>query len=63
MLHPTFAYVEDELRQPVGRLILCGIPPEIAAALECEADVLRSPFGAPSPYNAGLLGYLESVTH
>lgn len=63
VLHPTFAYVEDELKQPVGKLILCGISQEIAAGLKCEAEVLRSRFGAPGPHNAGLLGYLEQVAH
>jgi type IV pilus assembly protein PilM len=63
VLHPTFAYVEDELKQPVGKLILCGIPQEIAAGLKCEAELLRSRFGAPGPHNAGLLGYLEQVAH
>jgi type IV pilus assembly protein PilM len=61
VLHPTFAYVEDELKQPVKKMILCGIPLEMAARLNCEAEVLRSRFGAPGPYNAGLLGYLEQV--
>ena len=63
VLHPTFAYVEDELKQPVGKLILCGIPVEIAAGLRCESDVLRSRFGAAGPFNAGLLGYLEQITN
>ena len=61
VLHPTFAYVEDEMKQPVGKMILCGIPPEIATRLKCESEVLQSRFGAPGPYNAGLLGYLEQV--
>ena len=63
ILYPTFAYVEDELHQPVGKLILCGIPPEIADGLNCEVDLLRSRFGAAGPYNAGLLGYLEQVAN
>jgi type IV pilus assembly protein PilM len=61
VLHPTFAYVEDELGSPVSRLITCGIPHEILGRLGCEVEPLRSRFGAPGPYNAGLLGYLESV--
>lgn len=63
VLHPTFAYVEDELKQPVNRLVLCGIPDGIAAGLKCEADRLESRFGSPGPYNAGLLGYLEQVAN
>jgi hypothetical protein len=42
-------------------VILCGVPAEIAARLKCESEVLGSRFGAPGPYNAGLLGYLEQV--
>jgi type IV pilus assembly protein PilM len=61
VLHPTFAYVEDELGSPVKRLITCGIPHEILGRLGCEVEPLRSRFGTPGPYNAGLLGYLESV--
>jgi type IV pilus assembly protein PilM len=61
VLHPTFAYVEDELKKPVEKMILCGIPVEIAARLNCQSEVLRSRFGAPGPHNAGLLGYLEQV--
>jgi len=61
VLHPTFAYVEDELKQPVGKVILCGVPQEIAARLKCESEVLGSRFGAPGPNNAGLYGYLEQV--
>ena len=61
VLHPTFAYVEDELKQPVAKMILCGVPPEIADQLKCESEVLSSRFGTPGPYNAGLLGYLEQV--
>jgi type IV pilus assembly protein PilM len=61
VLHPTFAYVEDELKQPVGKMILCGVPPEVAVPLKCESEVLSSRFGTPGPYNAGLLGYLEQV--
>ncbi len=61
VLHPTFAYVEDELKQPVSKLILCGIPQDAAAGLKCEVEVLRSRFGTPGPHNAGLLGYLEQV--
>jgi hypothetical protein len=59
VLYPTFAYVEDELGTPVSKLILCGIP-NVPAGLECEVESLRSRFGSPGAFNAGLLGYLES---
>ena len=61
VLYPTFAYVEDELSAPVKKLILCGLPVELASGLNCEPEPLRSRFGAPGPYDAGLLGYLETV--
>ncbi len=61
VLQPTFAYVEDELGSPVRRLIVCGIPAEIASQMGCESEPLRSRFGSPGPFNAGLLGYLESA--
>jgi type IV pilus assembly protein PilM len=63
VLYPTFAYVEDELKSPVNRLILCGVPAGIAGALKCEAEPLHGRLGAPGPFNAGLLGYLEQVTN
>jgi type IV pilus assembly protein PilM len=63
ILHPTFAYVEDELASPVRKLILCGFPHGVPAELRCETEPLRSRIGAPGEYNAGLLGYLESVVN
>ena len=59
VLHPTFAYAEDELQAPIQRLIVCGFdnPPR---NLPVEAEPLRSVFGTPTPFNAGLLGYLEA---
>jgi type IV pilus assembly protein PilM len=63
ILHPTFAYVEDELASPVRKLILCGFPQGVPAELRCEVEPLRSRMGSPGQYNAGLLGYLESVVN
>jgi len=63
VLHPTFAYVEDELKQPVKRLVVCGVASEIVAGLKCEAETLGSRFGSPGPNNAGLLGYLKQVAN
>jgi type IV pilus assembly protein PilM len=59
VLHPTFAYVEDELGTPVSKLILCGFA-NTPSGFHCEIESLRSRFGAPGGFNAGLLGYLES---
>ena len=60
VLHPSFAYVEDELSQPVSRLLLCGFgrAPE---GISVPTETLRSRLGAVNGYNAGLLGYLEAV--
>ncbi len=60
VLHPTFAYIEDELGQKPEKLLLCGFakPPE---GLQLPTEPLRSRLGAPSAYNAGLLGYLEEA--
>jgi type IV pilus assembly protein PilM len=60
VLHPTFAYVEDELGQPVKKLIVCGFP-HTPAGLQMQVEPLRSRWGAPGAANAGLLGYLEGV--
>jgi type IV pilus assembly protein PilM len=68
VLHPTVAYVEDELKSKPKRIWLCGFGPqstELAERWEAEWGVemepLRSRFGTPGRNNAGLLGYLESV--
>jgi type IV pilus assembly protein PilM len=59
ILHPTFAYVEDELASPVRKLILCGFPHGVPAELRCEVEPLRSKVGTPGEFNAGLLGWME----
>lgn len=61
VLHPTFAYVEDELGSPARKLILCGFPEGAPQGMRCEMEPLRSRFGSPGPFDAGLLGYLELV--
>jgi len=60
VLHPSFAYVEDELSQPVSKLLLCGFgrAPE---GISVPTEVLTSRMGAVNGFNAGLLGYLEAV--
>jgi len=63
VLHPTFAYVEDELESPVRKLILCGFPRGVPEELRCETENLRSRLGTPGEFNAGLLGYMESVVN
>jgi type IV pilus assembly protein PilM len=63
ILHPTFAYVEDELASPVRKLVLCGFPRGVPEELRCETEPLRSRLGTPGEFNAGLLGYMESVVN
>jgi len=69
VLHPTVAYIEDELKSKPKRIWLCGFgsdSSELAERWQAEWGVavepLRARFGAPGRNNAGLLGYLESVT-
>jgi type IV pilus assembly protein PilM len=67
-LYPTFAYIEDQLASAPEKLVVCGSP-HLAGDLRTELDgdanfeiePLRSRYGAPDQFNAGLLGYLESL--
>ena len=68
VLHPTVAYIEDELQASPKRVWLCGLGPQRAvlaqrwqAEWKAAVQPLESRFGAPTAHNAGLLGYLESV--
>lgn len=61
VLHPTFAYVEDELSGPVRRVLMCGFPQGALAGLPADYEVLSSRAGNLGPYNAGLLGYVEGA--
>jgi type IV pilus assembly protein PilM len=68
VLHPTIAYVEDQLKGRPNQIWLSGFGPnvhEVAARWQNEwgvaVEALRSRFGQPDQANAGLFGYLESV--
>jgi len=68
ILHPTIAYVEDELKSRPKHIWLAGFGRETKGWIdrwhaEWSVDVqpLQSRFGTPDSENAGLLGYLESV--
>ncbi len=68
LLHPTFAYVEDELGQRPRQLLLCGFgesTEDLRQRAEAELGVasgpLRSRWGTPDGTNAGLFGYLEAA--
>jgi type IV pilus assembly protein PilM len=66
LLQQTLAYAEDQIGQPISRLLLCGFGPDtdsLGRQAQRELKIgyapLRSKFGAPSQANAGLLGLLE----
>ncbi|MGH9627254.1 MAG: hypothetical protein ACRD7E_02655 [Bryobacteraceae bacterium] len=68
VLFPTVAYVEDEHAARPDRLLLCGLgalgeenSPAWESDLGLPVEPLRSKFGVPGEYNAGLLGYLQSL--
>jgi type IV pilus assembly protein PilM len=68
VLHPTIAYVEDELKGRPKQIWLAGFGAEmeqLAPRWEKEwgvaVETVRSRFGAPEKGNTGLLGYLESL--
>jgi len=68
VLHPTLAYVEDELNTRPERVWLAGFSPEIAALADrwreewaVAVEPIASRFGEPNSMNTGLLGYLESI--
>lgn len=59
ILQPTFAFVEDEVGEPVSKLILCGLD-HVPEQITLPVEPLQSTRGTPGPFNAGLLGYLEA---
>src|SRR3984885_6131602 len=68
VLHPTIAYIEDELKGRPKQIWLAGFGVEmeqLAPRWEKEGGVavqaIRSRFGLPGKGNTGLLGYLESL--
>jgi type IV pilus assembly protein PilM len=69
VLIPTFVYIEDNLGRRAEKLLLCGFGSATAEAearfaeeLGVAVEPLRSPLGAPGENNAGLLGYLRSIS-
>jgi type IV pilus assembly protein PilM len=68
VLHPTIAYIEDELKGRPKQIWLAGFGPEmeqLAPRWEKEWGVavqaVRSRYGTPQKGTTGLLGYLESL--
>lgn len=67
-LHPTVAYIEDQLSSNPDAVLLCGFGRDTAEAgswLESELQVrvapLVSPLGELGEFNSGVLGYLGSL--
>ena len=67
VLLPTIAYMEDQLASRPESIKICGFEASSDVAERWSQDlgapVVRavSKFGEPGPYNAGLLGYLETL--
>jgi type IV pilus assembly protein PilM len=66
ILQQTVAYAEDQLSEPVTRLLLCGFESETeklgqfaSRAFGIPYAHVKSKFGTASQENAGLLGLLE----
>lgn len=68
ILFPTFAYVEDDRKRKPERLLMCGfgamgenLAMTLGAELDTRVEHLRTAYGTPGPWNAGLLGYLQGI--
>jgi type IV pilus assembly protein PilM len=68
VLATTLAYAEDELGQHAAALQVCGLGrdqldwiPRWREEFRIPVCGVQSRLGEPSPHNAGLLGYLESL--
>jgi type IV pilus assembly protein PilM len=67
-LFPTIAYIEDQLQARPKNILLCGfgdqtqdVWSEIEREVQVQVEPVRSRFGSPNEFNAGLMGYLESA--
>ncbi len=63
-LYPTFAYMEDQLGQRPAEVLTCGFgraSDDLAGEIGEPCVALRSRYGLPDQFNAGLLGYLECL--
>jgi hypothetical protein len=68
VLHPTIAYIEDELKSKPDAVWLAGFGSETAELAHrwknewgVAVQPIHSRHGSPDRNNCGLLGYLESV--
>ena len=63
VLFPTVAYIEDGMATHPARIVLCGFDShDWTQELGLPVERLQSRLGAPNQTNAGLLGYIESLT-
>lgn len=61
-LYPTFAYMEDQFGRRPQEVLTCGFGrwnEDLAAEIHESCVPLRSRYGLPGQFDAGLLGYLE----
>jgi type IV pilus assembly protein PilM len=64
VLFPTIAFIEDQFQTKPECLLFCGMG-EVEgweADLGTPVEILRSRFGTPNQFNAGLHGYLQSMS-
>ena len=63
VLVPTFVYIEDNLGRSAEKLLTCGFEADgIAEELSVDSVPLQSHLAVPGETNAGLLGYLRSIS-
>lgn len=64
VLFPTLAFVEDQYQSKPARVLFCGMGEADGweAELGTPVEILRSRFGTPNQFNAGLHGYLQSMS-
>lgn len=66
-LYPTFIYIEDQLGEKAGKLLLAGFGnfgaearDQFARELHLPVELIGSRVGVAGDHNLGLLGYLQS---
>jgi type IV pilus assembly protein PilM len=64
VMFPTLAFIEDQYRTKPARLLFCGMGDVEGweADLGTPVEILHSRFGTPNQTNAGLHGYLQSMS-
>jgi hypothetical protein len=64
VLFPTMAFIEDHFHAQPNRVLFCGLGDLTGWDVELGApvEVLKSRLGTPNEFNAGLHGYLQSMS-